>query len=191
MIQIHTSKALAADLKAHLTEVPSGPGAMQWYAHRVVVLRRKCVVAMEAQSRYAMVFTGLTKPDFEKFPELFLDRLVREALSICQLDDEQSEHLVALVMLLGESIQISPGSDRSVQAHINDVARELDWMSHDIGYLPEQASHEFNFGLRVNQMLRKRKGDKDYFYPLEELRGFWLGLLGQVASRPDNVVPLH
>ena len=191
MIQIHTSKALAADLKAHLTEVPSGPGAMQWYAHRVYILRRKCVIAMEAQSRYAMVFTGLTKPDFERFPELFMDRLMREALSICQLDDEQSEHLAALVMLLGESIQISPGSDRSVQAHINDVARELDWMSHDIGYLPEQASHEFNFGLRVNQMLRKRKGDKDYFYPLEELRGFWLGLLGHVASRPDNVVPLH
>ncbi|MDT8282420.1 MAG: hypothetical protein RQ982_06335, partial [Gammaproteobacteria bacterium] len=35
---------------------------------------------------------------------------------------------------LGESIQISPGTDRSVQAHINDVARELDWMSRDIGY---------------------------------------------------------
>jgi len=79
-------------------------------------------------------------------------------LSICLLDDEQSEHLAALVMSLGESVQISPGSDRSVQAHINDVVRELDWMSHEIGYLPEQASHEFNFGLRVNQMLRKRKG---------------------------------
>lgn len=162
---------------------------MQWYAHRVYVLCRKCVIAMEAQSRYAMVFSGLTKPDFEKFPELFLDRLMREALSICQLADEQSEHLAALIMLLGEPIQ--PGSDRSVQAHINDVIRELDWMAHDIGYLPKQASHEFNFGLRVNQMLRKRKGDKDYFYPLEELRGLWLGLLGHVASRPDNVVPLH
>ncbi len=191
MIQIHTSKALAADLKAHLTEVPAGPGAMQWYAHRVVVLRRKCVIAMEAQSRYALIFTGLTKPDFEKFPGLFLERLMHEALSICQLDDEQSEHLATLVMLLGESVQISPGSDRSVQAHINDVARELDWMAHDIGYLPEQASHEFNFGLRVNRMLRKRKGDKDYFYPFEELRGFWLGLLEHMASRPDNVVPLH
>jgi len=42
--------------------------------------------------------------------------------------------------------------------------------------------HKFNFGLQVNQMLRKRKGDKDYFYPLEELRGFWLGLPGHVAS---------
>lgn len=191
MIQIHTSKALAADLKAHLTEVPASPGAMQWYAHRVYVLRRKCVITMEAQSRYAMVFTGLKKTDFEHFPVLFLDRLMREALSVCQLDDEQSEHLAALVMLLGESIQISQGSDRSVQAHMNDVARELDWMSHDIGYLPEQDSHEFNFGLRVNQTLRKRKGDKDYFYPLEELRGFWLGLLEYEAPRPDNVVPLH
>ena len=191
MIQIHASKVLTADLKVHLTNAPTSPGAMQWYAHRVYVLRRKCVIAMEAQSRYAMVFTGLTKPDFERFPELFLDRLVREALPICQLDDDQSDHLAALVMMLGESIQISPGSDRSVQAHINDVARELDWMAHDIGYLPEHDSHEFNFGLRVNQMLRKRKGDKDYFYPFEELRGFWLGLLQHMAKKPDNVVPLH
>ena len=191
MIQIHTSKALAADLKSHLIEMPTNPGAMQWYAHRVYILRRKCVIAMEARSRYAIVFTGLTKPDFERFTDFFLDRLMREALSICRLNDEQSGHLAVLIMLLGESVQITAGSDRSVQAHINEVARELHWMSHDIGYLPEHDSHEFNFGLRVNQMLRKRKGDKDYFYPLEKLREFWLGLLGHMAPTPDNGVRRH
>ncbi|MES9990656.1 MAG: hypothetical protein ABW098_01805 [Candidatus Thiodiazotropha sp.] len=191
MIQIHTTKALSADLKSHLIEVPATQGAMQWYAHRVHVMRRKCVIAMEAQSRYAMVFTGLKKPDFERLPELFLDRLMREALSICQLDEERSDHLASLVMMLGESIQISQGSDRSVQTHINEVARELDWMSYEIGCLPENDEDEFSFGLRVNQTPRKRKGDKDYFYPLEELRGFWLGLLERVVAIPDNDVPLH
>lgn len=191
MIQIHTSKALAADLKGHLNEAPISQGAMQWYAHRVYIMRRKCVIVMEAQSRYAMVFTGLTKPDFGRFPDLFLDRLMRESLSICQLNDEQSGRLANLVMLLGESVQISQGSDRSVQAHVNDVARELDWTSQEIGYLPEHDSHEFNFGLRVNQTPRKRKGDKDYIYPIEVFRGFWLGLLGHVAPGSGNGVHLY
>src|SRR3972149_4411746 len=116
MVQIYMSKTLAADLAGHLTEAPRNPGAMQWYAHRVHVLRHKCVIVMEAESRYAIVFTGLTKPDFQRFPDLFRDRLIREALSICQLHDDQSAKLDALAMVVTESVQILPGSDRSVQA---------------------------------------------------------------------------
>lgn len=43
----------------------------------------------------------------------------------------------ALAMLAMESIQIMPGFDRNVQTHINEVACDLDWMTHEIGYLPE------------------------------------------------------
>src|SRR5512139_3051011 len=96
-MQIHLSKALATDLKSHLIEAPTDLHAMQWYGHRVTVLRRKCVILMESRSRYAMVFTGLTKPDFARFPERVRERLWREALSICQLEDEQSARLAALV----------------------------------------------------------------------------------------------
>lgn len=191
MIQVHTSKALAVDLAGHLTEAPRNPGAMQWYAHRVHVLRHKCVIVMEAESRYAMVFTGLTKPDFQRFPDLFSDRLIREALSICQLDDDQTGRLGAIATLVTEPVQILPGYDLSVQAHINEVVREMEWTAYEAGTLPEHDGHEFSFGLRMNQTPRKRKGDKDYFYPLEIMRAFWLGLLEHVSARPDNQAPLH
>jgi len=73
-------------------------GAMQWYGHSVTIMRRKCVLIMESQSRYCMIFTGMTKPDFEGFPERFIDRMWREVVSICQLDDDQSEMLAELVL---------------------------------------------------------------------------------------------
>ncbi|HRH78950.1 MAG TPA: hypothetical protein PK129_16510, partial [Cellvibrionaceae bacterium] len=65
MIQFYLSKDAAADLK-HLVEPPSPENyqAMQWYVHRVTIARRKCIIAMEKQSRYAITFCGLTKKEF-------------------------------------------------------------------------------------------------------------------------------
>ena len=190
-IQIHVSKALAVDLKPHLAKAPIDLRAMQWYGHRIQVLRRKCVILMELRSRYAVVFTGLTKPDFARFPEIFRDRLLREALVLSQLDEARTERLTGLVGLVAENVEIMPGSDRSVQAHINDVVWHLELMAREIGSLPEDAWQEFNFGLRANQMPRTCKGEKEYFIPLEVMRGFWLGLLEHGVPRPDNVVPFR
>lgn len=181
MIQIRTSKALTVDLMGQIMETAHDPRAMQWYAHRVYVLRRKCVIVMEAQSRYAMVFAALEKPDFQRFQDIFRDRIIREALSICQLEDEMGQ-LGTLALTVSESVQLLPGYDRSVQAHINEVARELNWMARDIGRLPADDGEEFSFGLRVNQTPRQRKGDKDFFLPLDELRAFWRGLLAHVTN---------
>lgn len=190
-MQIHCSKALAVDLKSHLVDAPTNLRAMQWYGHRVQVLRRKCVILMELQSRYAMVFTGLTKPDFQRFPELVRDRLWREALSICQLDEPRSGQLAALVDAIAQPVQIVAGSDRSVQAHINEVTWHLDYFAQEAGELPRDDGDMFAFGLRMNKTPRSRKGEKGYFYPLEVLRDFWLGLLAHAGPRPDNVVPFR
>lgn len=191
MLQLHCTKALAQDLQSHLVEVPVEAGAMQWYAHRTTLMRRKCVVAMEAQSRYAMLFTGLTKADFRQFPQLFRDRLVVEALSICQPNDQQAGKLELMATLVAEPIDVLAGYDRSVLAHINEVVRELGWMVQGVGALPRDDEDEFTVGLRVNQMLRRRKSDQDYFYPLQQMRGFWLGLLQRVTPPPGNVIPFR
>jgi hypothetical protein len=189
MLQIDASKACAADLKEHLSEVPFDFRAMQWYAHRVTVLRRKCLILMEARSRYAMVLTGLVKADFTQFPERFHDRLWREAVSLCQLEQSESDKLRVLVDWLCEEIRICPGSDRSVQAHINEIARELKYLAGEIGYLPEDEQGEFAFGLRVNQVLRKTREETEYFYPLEVFRDFWLGMVKEVRLPVATIVP--
>lgn len=200
MLQFHLSKTLSKDLSMHCGEaVPEHASVMQWYAHRVTVLRRKCIIAMEWQSRYFMVFCGLPRKEFEHFPETFADRLWREAASLCQLDDAQTERLVALADIISETQHYQTGSDRSVQAHINDVAWQLKSMAEEIGYLPESPEDAFGFGVEINEMLRKRKEDKDYFTPIEVFRDFWLAMLEQVGKDietedtavPDNVVPFR
>jgi hypothetical protein len=179
MLQFHLSKILAQDLKMHVEEpVPVSPGALQWYGHRITVMHRKCVLMMEYQSRYCMVFAGLTKPDFENFPRLFSDRLWREVVSICELDDAQSEDLAILVNLAAEQQYYQVGSDRSVQAHLRQAADEFEILVyHHMGRLPERGVEEFNCGAESNKFLRKRKEDKDYFIPLEVFRELWIGLL--------------
>ena len=177
--------------------------AMQWYAHRVTVQRRKCVIVMELQSRYSMVFCGLTKRDFENFPELFRERLPCEVASICQLNEEAQDKLTPMVIAQAEQQVFQTGSNRSVQAHINDVAWHLDRWAYDMGRLPEDDSECFDFGVFANQLLRKRGGDKDYFEPMEQFRRFWstmTGLMKLTEGRrstivqrpiPDNILPFN
>jgi len=195
MLQFHLSKVLAKDMAMHIqgsattNTAAAQPGALQWYAHRVTVNRRKCVLLMEPQSRYCMVFCGLTKPDFADFPSLFRDRLWREVLSICKLDDKQSDELRALVHLLSEAAVFAPGHDRSVQAHINDVSWHLEDQANASNSLPLEPHEAFAFGSFANGLIRKRKGEKDYFHPREVFRDFWLGLL-QELNADDGVGPV-
>lgn len=200
MLQFYLSKTLAGDLHNHLAEPQAAlPGAMQWYGHRVTVQRRKCVLMMELQSRYCIVFAGLTKPDFENFTELFVERVWREAVSICQLDDDQSARLALLARLVGEQQHYQTGSDRSVQAHLRQAADDLYYIANQAGRLPDSAEEQFGCGVKINQMLRKCKGDKDYFVPLKLFRSFWLSMLEFDQQRqtekerelPDNVVPFR
>jgi len=191
MLQFHLSKVLTKDMAMHLQgSVPQNKtaeltGALQWYAHRVTVNRRKCVLLMEPQSRYCMIFCGLTKPDFSDFGGVFRDRLWREVLSVCDLDDEQSAHLRGLVHLLSEEFTFAPGHDRSVQAHINDVVWHLEDQAYASNSLPLEPHEAFAFGSFVNGLYRKRKGEKDYFHPLEVFRDFWLGLLTELGPNVE------
>lgn len=195
MLQFYLSNTLASDMKMHITEpLEINPAALQWYGHRVTIMRRKCVLMMENKSRYCMVFAGLTKPDFENFPDLFMDRLWREAVSICQLDDRVSKILAESVHIIGEQQHYQIGSDRSIQAHLRQVTDDIDYMvNYKTGRLPEHGEEEFGCGIRVNETLRKRKGDKDYFVPLEVFRDFWLGLVdhSQKNKATDNVLPFR
>lgn len=192
MIEFHLSQTLAKDLKKYVQEDrPASSGAMQWYAHRVTVAHRKCIIAMELHSRYAMVFCGLTKAEFEHFPDIFQDRLWREVISICGLDDEDAmAELSDLVLNASVEQKFFTGNNRSVQSHITQVADELAWMvSNDIYALPEQNKEAFAFGLRVNEMLRTVNGKKQYFQPYCVFRDFWLAMLKSRRHRDGEHKP--
>ncbi len=201
MLQFHLSRTLSGDLKKHLSDsLDTDAGAMQWYGHRVTVMKRKCVLMMELRSRYCMLFAGLTKQDFDRFPDLFADRLWREVLSICLLDDEHSSQLASLALLTGEQQRYQLGSNRSIQTHLRQAAEHLhDIANQQMGRLPQSGEEQFGCGVQINETLRKCKGDKDYFVPLDRFRDFWLGMLkfqqtqqAQKKKRvPDNVLPFR
>jgi hypothetical protein len=201
VLQLHVTKTLGSDLKTWLSPGSKDLRSMQWYGHRVHVSRRKCVILMEAHSRYAMILPGLKKADFECFPALVHERLWREVVTICNLDERGTERLAALVDRVVQPVQFLWGNDRSVQAHINEVALNLRWEAEGPDGLPETENDAFAFGLRMNRTPRSCKGESEFFYPLEVFQAFWLdfleGLSRIQADRPspqavpDNVVPFR
>ena len=188
MIQFYLSNALSSDLKMHLEE-KSEPDfqALQWYAHRVTIDRRKCVITMERQSRYTIVFCGLTKPDFENFPQIFQERLWREVVSITQPEDDDLHIISDLALDISVEHHYQAGTDRSVMAHINQVAELLEIIVTHYGEaLPLTDSDAFAFGIRANETPRKRKNDKDYFYPIEVFRELWLGMFNIIKKSSSD-----
>ncbi|WP_145999230.1 hypothetical protein [Oceanicoccus sp. KOV_DT_Chl] len=125
---------------------------------------------MEKESRYAMVFCGLTQAEFKRFPSLFQERLWQEALQVCNHFTEKQYALLSDTLLsIANQQQFIIGHDRSVNAHINQVTELLEILvTYQEHPLPTNRHDAFNFGLRANKMLRKRQLDKDYFVPQEK-----------------------
>ncbi|MEH6343621.1 MAG: hypothetical protein V7785_00915 [Bermanella sp.] len=197
MIEFKLTKDLAKDLAILPKETPSqapsrmasSVGAMVWYAHRVIIGRRKCIIAMESQSRYAMVFCGLTQATFANFPKLFKERLWREACAVTQLQKPLPAEEVSLISGLAlefcQQMEFGSQTDRSVQSHIRQVKEQLFYMvNEEAEALPVKDEDAIRFGLSANRTLRKCKGDHDYFVPLEVFRDFWLGRVQQVLGKP-------
>lgn len=182
MIQFHLSKAAAQDLK-HLVEpaVPINYQAMQWYLHCVSIARRKCIVAMELQSRYALVFCGLTKKEMADFPQLFTYWFSLHALAcvadVIGDDEMMEQHVleVAAGLAAGQTYQL--GSDRSVQAHIRQVVDALrDQVELDGRPLPVEPRDTARFLMRANDVLYRIGKHGQWFRPVVAFSEFWLGL---------------
>lgn len=190
MMQIHLSKSLVKKLSGHVQSPRNvDRRALQWYAHHVNIADCDCIIIMEKQSRYALVFCDLDEHDFDRFPELFKERLWRETALIAQLDaplaDEDLAFLIELTVALGQKQNYQPGSDRSVMSHMLQVKEHLEYLVYVEGCdLPVSHDDAVSFGLLTNDTLRKRKEDNEYFVPLEVFRRFWLGLLDHVARAP-------
>lgn len=192
MIHFHTSKIFGNDLtKAGCAlSPPENPAAgWHWYAHRITLLREKCVIVMEETSRYALFFHALKKSDLAGFDKLLGSRIIAEASWLCDLPPGLNEKLIEAVERQCSSTVWSQGMNRSVQAHIRQVADEVEYLvKYRFERLPESTEEAFTLGAMINDTLRKRGGDKDYFYPLERWRESLLALL-QPQDR-SNVVTL-
>lgn len=186
MIKIHLTKNLARDLSLHVRDeinykdsIDHAAGAMQWYGHEVMIKGERCIFVMELQSRYVMVFCGLDDSDLIHFPDIFQDRLWRDVVAICAEVDEDKLSVITDVVLNQAVEQFyCTGYDASVNAHISQVAHNLDVLVKYDGYpLPVDSWAAMRFGGLQNNTIRKRKGVKTYFNPLEVYRQYWYDLV--------------
>ena len=67
-----------------------------WYVHRVFIARCKYIIAMEAHTRYALIFCGVTKPVFHRFQELFADYLWRHIVALCAIEDTDFVYILPI-----------------------------------------------------------------------------------------------
>jgi len=193
MIHLHASKTFSDDLSkagCHIPPAENKNGGWHWYAHRITLMRKKCVIVMEEASRYALLFVGMKKLDFAHFDKVLSNRIVAEASWLCDLlHPGPNEQLIAAVEQQCASTVLSQGLDRSVQAHIRQAAEDMEIIvKYHVGRLPESADEEFGLGFRINDTLRKRGGDKDYFVPQEKWRNSLMTLLMPQTSA--NVIKL-
>ncbi len=190
MIQINVSKPLAKDLK-HLVGDHSNTltHGMQWYAQKVTIDDELCVVVMEEESRYSMVFCGLSLNKLERFDEVFVDRLIKEVTLITQLNaplsQDQLSMLTDIATAIGEKQYYLQKTNRSVQAHISIVVEFLERGIYNGHALPERLDEAIDFGIRMNDRPVRCHGSP-YFQPNQVFVEFWLDLLNQLNAEQGN-----
>lgn len=177
LVQVPPSLNLADDAELLQGNDGQRPAHIQqWVVHLVRIHRKPCVLVMEEKTRYAMVFTGLKKGDVASFISQLVERLANEmafaAGALGLLVD--FEATMAQLLARHRDFRFFLRMDRSVQAHLKDVAWHLEDRVVELGYLPEGHEECAVIDTWINETLRSIKGQKDYFVPVEEMVFDWL-----------------
>ena len=151
----------------------------QWLVHLVRIRRKPCVLAMELDTRYAMVFSGLKKGDAAGFINQLIERLANEMAFAADDAGTPLDFDAAMARFLDRhrEFRFFLRSHRSTQAHLKEVAWLLEHHSAEIGRLPEGHEECSVFDERANRMLRKTSSSKDYFVPAEKKLIEWQAML--------------
>lgn len=190
LVQAPLSPNLADDAELLRNRAGQKPEHLQqWVVHLVRIRRKACIFAMEANTRYAMVFTGLKKGDLKGFINQLIERLVNEMTftagdlgMMVDFDDTMTQFLRR-----HGDFRFFLRPERSVQAHLKDVVWHLQDQAEMAGELPEGHEECGMFDEFANEILRSTKGQKGYFVPVEEMLCQWLtdyaGLTAQGESK--------
>lgn len=177
LVQTPPSPSLADDAELLRDRAGEKPAYLQqWVAHLVRIRRKPCVLVMEANTRYAMVFPGLKKGDVAGFINQVIERLANEMTFAVGDLSMMADFDVTMAQFLARhrDFRFFLRMDRSVQAHLKDAAWYLeDWIV-EANRLPEGHEECAMVDERVNRTIRSTKSHKDYFVPAEEMLIDWL-----------------
>lgn len=176
MLTFTISKALseAVALDPSPRPLPNSPG-LHWWAHWVPVLDQGCALLMHEQTRYCMVFFELNDAPAKGFAPLFVHRLHREVLAICQPMHSVSERLHTTIDLSCRPYQFRVSLDYTASADLFDAAQILQNLMSELGRYPVPGMTEFTLGIKLNQRLAERR-QQNPKTALDSFRQFWLDL---------------
>ncbi|MBL4761450.1 MAG: hypothetical protein JKY93_01970 [Gammaproteobacteria bacterium] len=152
------------------------PLQWQWLVHAIKVKGKNVLVAMDYQTRFSITLSALKKGDDASFLNSFEHHLtvhIHEMMTSVNADSQAINTSLERYRHQHHSRAFYLRGDRSVQAHINDVAWHFRRWADDFGDVPTGVDL-IGIDAFVNQLLRKRKAEKDYFYPQREFLHAWL-----------------
>jgi hypothetical protein len=139
----------------------------QWVVHVIKVKRKNVIIAMDHNARFTITLTGIKKGDYKSFLaqfEIHLKVQLWELLATVLNNKKQvTDSIDDYFSNFRQCIFYARG-DRSVQAHINDVAWHFQNYYDSPNEIPV-GEELLSFDNFANELLRKTKTHPDYFIP--------------------------
>lgn len=158
-----------------------------WLVHCVSVKRQKYLLVMDYNTRYCMTMLAPKKGDVSSFLNDFEGHLYLNIMGVTaphnMVVKDIAESLEACHEL-GNCAVFYQRNDRSAQAHMNDVSWHLQRQCYE-DFMLEEEEDLLDFNLFTGEILRKMKGQKDYFYPVQ---AFLLQWLNAYSRDPEKII---
>ena len=148
-----------------------------WMVHVTKFGHKNVLLAMDTDSRFCMAFWGLRKGNFQNFLEQFHERFSLHIAALIKMGGQDEATLETSMQTFIENhhkYTFVQRGDRSVQAHINDAFMHLQYEQHQWDEWAPTEEELLISDFRNNDTPRKRKQDKDYLFPTQELFQTWL-----------------
>ncbi|ANO34814.1 hypothetical protein A6E01_16620 [Vibrio breoganii] len=147
----------------------------QWVLHCVSIKRKKYLLAMDYQSRFCITVLAGKKGDIYQFLNTFEPMLKACFHSLANENGADTVEVECCIDHYDREVNdcaFHPRSDRSVQAHLNDVHWHLERHCYEDGMLLEDVDL-LGFNLFSGQFPRNSKHKKGHFFPNEEFVNQW------------------
>lgn len=150
MIELQLS-ANVSDMLPRVSYRPQFSDGWQWSGHGCKLLDHDCLLLLEHQSHYMMLFVDLNMSDYEAFQQIWQRRLLAEALTVADLDSIAECDLQIELLNRSEFLFVTEGQSSSKTEALAEVEYGLSVLAQQYGRLPANESEEFRWGVVLNQ----------------------------------------
>ncbi|MFM2485883.1 DUF6933 domain-containing protein [Celerinatantimonas yamalensis] len=150
MIELQLTTQVTQALPRALTSINPARG-WGWSGHQFSIAGRDCLLLLEHQSLYVMLFVGLSASDYAAFQQVWQRRLLAEMLTVAELDPLQSSSLQIAVLEHSDALLLSDAQHLDEHPHLAKAVQGVKLLATRYGHLPNNESEEFRWGVILNQ----------------------------------------